>query len=171
MAVTAKITKTCPASGSVYLVPGFLKVRTPLPGKELVGGGGDEIIVDIMPTNVREASFVDPIAKLHLVAPTGAEFQIPDKNIPNGCKWSHPAAGDKTQIQELIVGKHDHINRGTNSLSFVFPVTGLDGRDVTVEVLMTAHPTDVVADSCLWKVSDLGKDTTNIGNKPLDALV
>jgi len=82
MAVTAKITKTCPASGSVYLVPGFLKVRTPLPGKELFSGGGDEIIVDIMPTNVQEASFVDPIAKLHLVAPAGPSSKFRIRTFP-----------------------------------------------------------------------------------------
>jgi hypothetical protein len=106
-----------------------------------------------------------------LLAPNGSEFQIPDKNIPNGRHWSYPVAGDKTQIQELIEGKQDHVNRGTNSLSFIFPITGLHGRDVTVEVVMTAQPTNVLADSCLWKVSDLGEDTTNIGNKPLDALI
>jgi hypothetical protein len=168
MAITAKITRTCPTSGTVYLVPGFLKVRDP---QAKLFSGGDEIIVDIMPTNVEKASFSNPIATLHLLEPTDAEFQIPDQNIPNGKHWNYPVAGDKTQIQELIDGEQDNINRGTNSLSFEFPITGLNGRDVTVEVKMTAHPIDVVADSCLWHVSDLGKDTTNIGNKPLDAVM
>jgi hypothetical protein len=59
-------------------------------------------------------------------------------------------------------------DRRTNSLSCRFPITGRDGRDVTVEIVMTVEPVQVVADSCRWSVSGLGINTPNLGAKPLD---
>ncbi|MEU0501356.1 hypothetical protein [Nocardia sp. NPDC005998] len=166
MTVNAVVSKQCPAVGTVFIVPSNLGVQA----TSLLVSGGDEIFVDIAPTNVQEASFADPIATLHLLGPTGAEFQIPDTNVPNARHWSYPVVGDKTRIQCLADGKQEHINRGSNSLSYRFPITGLAGRDCTVEIKMTAHPIDVLADSCLWTVAGLGADTTNTRGKTLDAL-
>jgi hypothetical protein len=71
------------------------------------------------------------------------------------------AGGDK-----IIVGKQDHVDRGTNSRSFIFSITGLNGCDVTVEVSMTAHPTDVLADSCLSRESRLGRTSPASATDP-----
>ncbi|TQM26457.1 hypothetical protein [Nocardia bhagyanarayanae] len=171
MAVKAVLQKQCPASGTVYIVPGFLAVRT---GSDLITTTGrDEIIVDIMPTNVARAKFENPTAKLRLIEPAGCEFQLPTQNLPPASqrKWTFPVAGDKTWVECVIFGVRE-INRDTgNSLSYRFPITGRAGRECKVEVLMTAEPINVVTDSCVWTVSKLNTDTTNIGNKPLDIVV
>ncbi|MEV0292240.1 hypothetical protein [Nocardia sp. NPDC050710] len=170
MAVKAVLQKKCPPSGTVYIVPGFLDVRN---GSDLITAAGrGEIIVDIMPTGVARAKFVNPTAKLRLIEPAGCEFQLPTvANVPHDRKWTYSIAGDKTRIECVIFGERE-INRDLgNSLSYRFPITGRAGRECKVEVLMTAEPIEVVTNSCLWTVSGLNTDTTNIGNKPLDAVV
>ncbi|WP_280295882.1 hypothetical protein [Nocardia abscessus] len=169
MAIKAVLQKQCPSSGTVYIVPGFLAVRND--SHLITTAGRGEIIVDIMPTGVARAKFRNPTAKLRLIEPNGCEFQLPTENPPHDRKWTYPVVNDKHRIQCVIFGERE-INRDTgNSLSYRFPITGRAGRDCRVEILMTAEPLDVVADSCLWTVSSLNTDTTNIGNKPLDVVV
>ena len=168
MAPKAVLQKQCPLTGTIYIVPGFLAVRDL--SDLITAEGRGEIIVDIMPVGVARAKFVNPTAKLHLIEPSGCEFQLPTINLPPASerKWLYPVAGDKTQIECVIFGERE-INRDTgNSLSYRFPITNRARRECKVEILMTAEPTNVVADSCLWTVSGLNTDTTNIGNKPLD---
>ncbi|WP_043626356.1 hypothetical protein [Nonomuraea candida] len=166
MAKDAVVNRVCPG-GYVYLVPGRLAVRTPSPYYQ---PESEEIIVDIMPTGSEVVVFKNPTALLRLTGPAGCEFQLPNKDLPNHFEWSHPVTGDKTQVRAVFTKPTPTtLNRG-NSLSYRFPISGRDGRDCTVEIVMSAEPVQVVADSCRWTVSGLGTDTTNLGAHPLDAL-
>lgn len=166
MAVKAVLNKVCP-SGHIYLVPGALAVRDVGPYYQ---PPTEEIVVDIMPTGSESIVFKNQTARLRLLAPAGCEFQLPNKDVPNYFQYSYPVAGDKTQVQAVFARPEPTTLKRNNSLSYRFPITGREGRDCTVEIVMTAEPIQVVADSCRWTVSSLGTDTTNLKNLPLDAV-
>ncbi|MFE6925948.1 hypothetical protein ACFVAV_33395 [Nocardia sp. NPDC057663] len=171
MAANAQVSKECPV-GHIYLVPGRLKVRKD--GKFFTPKT-EEIIVDIMPTGAVSVKFLKPTAKLRLTSPPGCVFELPNVDQPTHYQYSYPVAGDKTQVQAVVINPNlpnepKTINR-TNSLSYYFPITGRAGRDITVEIVVTGEPTQVVADSCRWTVASLGLDTTNLGGKPFDVIV
>ncbi|MGW0804435.1 hypothetical protein [Nonomuraea sp. NPDC002799] len=166
MAVKAVVNKVCP-SGHIYLVPGRLAVRNVGPYYK---PDTEEIIIDIMPTGSESVVFRNPTAKLRLTAPAGCVFELPNKDLPNYFHWSHPVAGDKTQIQAVYAHPEPSTLTRNNSLSYRFPITGREGRDCTVEIVMSAEPVQVVSDSCRWTVASLGTDTTNLGSHPLDAV-
>lgn len=166
MAKDAVVNKVCPG-GYVYLVPGRLAIRSPSPYYQ---PESEEIIVDIMPTGSEVVVFRNQTARLRLTAPAGCEFQLPNKDIPNGFEWSYPVAGDKTQVRAVFKNPTPTTLKRGNSFSYRFPISGRDGRDCTVEIVMSAEPAQVVADSCRWTVSGLGTDTTNLRDYPFDAL-
>lgn len=167
MAANAQVSKVCPV-GHIYLVPGRLAVREDGPFFE---PESEEIVVDIMPTGAESVKFLNPTVKMRLTSPPGCVFELPNVNQPNHFQYSYPVAGNKTQVQAVFTKPAPStINRG-NSLSYRFPITGRAGGDITVEIVVTGEPIQVVADSCRWTVASLGLDTTNLGAKPFDEIV
>lgn len=164
MAETANKSKVCP-SGFVYLVPGSIGINDKA---AFSASAEEEIFVDAMiATGVATADFINPAATLTLFEPSGCEFVMPDEDLrPNTIVYDFPTAGIMPTIRASVTTGVQTLNRG-NSLSYRFPIKGGAGRDIKLEVSITAQPVGVLVDSCIWTIDRLGRDTQNLGG-PLD---
>jgi hypothetical protein len=163
----AGISKICP-SGFVYLVPGRISLNNN-PVFSASPPAEEEITVDAMTAmGVATATYTNLVVTLTLFEPDGCEFLLADEDLrPNDITWNFPIAGDNTTIQAVVIPDTPQtLNRG-NSKSFRFAIRGRAGRNIKVEIFITAQPVSVAVDSCNWIIDGLNLDTTNLG-KPLD---
>jgi hypothetical protein len=168
MSTNASKSKVCP-SGFVYLVPGHIAINGN-PKFSTTPPAEEEIVVDAMIADgVLAASYINPAVTLTLLEPRGCAFVMVDENLrPNDIVWDFPMAGSAATMRASVnTNMAEMLNRG-NSKSFRFAIRGRAGRDIKLEVSVTAQPVDVLVDSCTWTIDGLGADTQNLGS-PLDS--
>jgi hypothetical protein len=169
MSINATVSKVCP-EGIVFLVPGRIAMSND-PHYSEVPPAEEEIVVDAMLADgIAVATYINPAIKLTLLEPAGCEFLLPNKNLPNFIVWDFPEEPDHTIIRASSnLGDPEELNRG-NSKSYRFAIMGRAGREIKLQVLITAQPVSVEVDSCVWTVEGFDLTTINLG-VPLDTFL